>query len=305
MVPVTTCCPLSTHRAVRDDMDWVEMHRMILQLDLPMTEKNLVLVRFRRIFGHIDGHYRTVQRYYNSSRTFVITASILNPALLSIASSNPEDLVNTVLFWVVWILQMLVSLVTAYIAFFKWDKKYFVYMVYKQRAEQEIWTFLELTGRYSIIDPLIDDEVAEMCTTHRSKIKLLLSQLEMIYRKLQDADTSIQHMDSESERDGGPATNGAGGSNTSRAAALGTSTKGGIRSFAGEVQLQRKRRLEATERKLQQLSEQLATAASDDERRGVQELIQRYETMRQQNRRVDEQLLELEQNFDDKNQNKR
>ena len=270
-----------------------------------MTDKNLVLVRFRRIFGHIDGHYRTVQRYYNSSRTFVITASILNPALLSIASSNQEGLMNTVLFWVVWILQMLVSLVTAYIAFFKWDKKYFVFMVYKQRAEQEIWTFLELTGKYNIIDPLIDEEVAEMRTTHCSKIKLLLSQLEMIYRKLQDADTSIQHMDSESDRGGGNGTGNGNGNGPNVLAALGTSTKYGLQSFTSEVQHQRQRRLEATERKLQQLSEQLATTTSEDERRNVQNLIQRYETMRQQNRRVDEQLIELEQNFDDKHQRKR
>jgi hypothetical protein len=275
---------------------------MILQLDVPMTDKNLVLVRFRRIFGHIDGQYRTVQRYYNSSRTFVITASILNPALLSIASSNPNDLLNTVLFWAVWILQICVSLVTAYIAFFKWDKKYFVYMVYKQRAEQEIWTFLELTGRYTIIDPLNDEEVAEMRTTHRSKIKLLLSQLEMVYRKLQDADTSIQHMDSESE--GGGNTNGSVGSGGAGMIATlgGASTKSGLRSFASEVQLQQKRRLEATERKLQRLSEQLATTTSEEERKQVQDMIQRYETMRQQNRRIDEQLLELEQNFDDKHE---
>lgn len=278
-------------------MDWDEMHRMILQLDLPMPVKNLVLVRFRRIFGYIDGHYRTVQMHYNNSRMFVITASIINPALLSIASSDPSDTINLGLFWFVWVLQILVSLVTAYIAFFKWDKKYFVYMVYKQRAEQEIWTYLELTGRYSIIDPLQDDEVVEMKTTHHTKVKLLLSQLEIIYRKLQDADTSIQHMDSDSDksRTGSPRLVTSGGPTTGY----------DIRSFASEVQYQRQRRLEATERKLESLSTQLSEETDNTKRNNIEDRIRMYNQMRHRNMRIDSQWADLYQGFDDKHQSKR
>lgn len=273
------CCLTNTARAVQNDVDWEEMHRMILQLDLPITDKNLVLVRFRRIFGHIDGHYRAVQRYYNASRTFVITASILNPALLSIASTEPEKVLNTVLFWVVWCLQLLVSLVTAYIAFFKWDKKYFVYLVHKQRVEQEIWTYLELTGKYSIVNPMLDDEVAEMRTTHRTKVKLLLSQLELIYRKLQDADVNIQHMDGEQEGRGDSAR-------TTR------------RGFGEEVHRRQQRRLEATERKLETLAAQLERESDPSLRRSLTQDLERYQQVRQKNKLLDQQVMELEQHFD-------
>lgn len=257
---------------------------MILQLDIPMADKNLVLVRFRRIFGHIDGHYRTVQRYYNSSRTFVITASILNPALLSITSTNDHSTINVVLFWLVWSLQILVSLVTAYIAFFKWDKKYFVFMLHKQRAEQEIWTYLELTGKYSIVNPLIDEEVAGMRTTHRSKLKLLMTQLEMIYRKLQEADANIQHMDNEHEEGHGART---------------PPHKHVLRAFTEEIQQQQQKRLEATERKLHALTQRLQDETDPSKRRDLKDDIEQFEEIRQRNQQVDGQLLRsLEQNLD-------
>ena len=94
-------------------------------------------------------------------------------------------------------MQLLVSLVTAYINFYKWDKKYFVYMIYKQRIEQEVWTYLELTGKYGIVNPFNPDEVECMETTHRSKIKRFLFQLETIFRKLKDTDFGIENTDAD------------------------------------------------------------------------------------------------------------
>lgn len=282
LVQSTNCCTTSTSRAVRNDIDWEDMHHMILQLDLPMSDKNLVLVRFRRIFGHIDGHYRTVQRYYNNSRMFVITASIINPALLSIASSNTGDTVHTVLFWIVLSLQMLVSLVTAYIAFFKWDKKYFVYMVHKQRVEQEIWTFLELTGKYGAVDPSCNDEVAVMKTSHRTKIKLLLHHLETIYRKLQDADASIQNTENE---------NDAPQVMSSSSSFLPTKRNP---SFVRNVQHHQKQRMDATERKLEDIAFQLNTTNDPHMQTTLTRELERYKQVRQQNRAVSEQVDELE-----------
>lgn len=282
LTQTSNCCSSSTKTAVHNDLDWNEMHQMILQLDLQMSDKNLVLTRFRRIFGHIDGHYRTVQRYYNNSRMFVITASILNPALLSIASSDPSDTINVVLFWIVWTLQILVSLVTAYIAFFKWDKKYFVYMVHKQRVEQEIWTFLELTGKYGVVDPTCSEEVAEMKTSHRTKIKAFLSQLESIYRKLQDADASIQNVDGE---DNAP-------SNTSSSQTSKPQQRGG---FMQEVHHQQNRRLAATERKLAELTSQMNTTQDQGLRKTLSQDVERFKHVQQRNQVVGQQVREWEQ----------
>lgn len=172
------------------------MYRLILELDIPTSYKTLALVRFRRIFEHVDTSFHSVQRYYTRSKCFVITASILNPALLSM-SADTDTHFRATLFWVVWTMQLLVSLVTAYVNFYKWDKKYFVYMVYKQRVEQEIWTYLELTGKYGIVNPFNAEEVEGMETTHRSKIKRFLFQLETIYRKLQDTDFGIENTDAD------------------------------------------------------------------------------------------------------------
>jgi len=298
LVQATNCCTSSTSRAVRNDIDWEDMHRMILQLDLPMSDKNLVLVRFRRIFGHIDGHYRTVQRYYNNSRMFVITASIINPALLSIASSNTNDTLHRVLFWIVWGLQMLVSLVTAYVAFFKWDKKYFVYMAHQQQVEQEIWTYLELTGKYGVVDPACNDEVAEMKTSHRTKIKMFLHHLETIYRKLRDADASIQNTLTDNDA---MSSSGSSGSTTKRNP-----------SFFRNAHHHHTQQLDATERKLEELAFQLNTSDDPHIRTDLANDVDRYERVRQRVRAVDERVNEWEQRsqpsqqsqqqFDDKHQ---
>ena len=189
---------LCGERRLRRDLDWVVLYQLIADLDISTAYKTLALIRFRRIFEHIDTSYHDVQFYYNRSKCFVITASIINPALLSIATDTATHL-HLIIFWTVWAMQLLVSLVTAYVNFYKWDKKYFVYMVYKQRVEQEVWTYLELTGKYGIVNPFNPEEVEGMETTHRSKIKRFLFQLETIYRKLQDTDFGIESTDADAD----------------------------------------------------------------------------------------------------------
>ena len=193
-----SCQSLCGERRLRRDLDWVVLYQLIAELDISTAYKTLALIRFRRIFEHIDTSYHDVQFYYNRSKCFVITASIINPALLSIATDTATHL-HLIIFWTVWAMQLLVSLVTAYVNFYKWDKKYFVYMVYKQRVEQEVWTYLELTGKYGIVNPFNAEEVEGMETTHRSKIKRFLFQLETIYRKLQDTDFGIESTDADAD----------------------------------------------------------------------------------------------------------
>lgn len=180
-------------------LDWEMLERLLQELDITSHDKNLVMARFHQIFTYIDTHFSRVQCSYNNSKMFIATTSVVNPALLSIMPSVEDDS-YTGLFWLVWSLQIAVSLVTAYTTFFKWDKKYFMYMVYKQRVEQEIWMYLELTGPYNIVHPLNETEVTLMHTTHQSKIKHFLLQLEKLYKKLQESDFSIETTD---ERESG------------------------------------------------------------------------------------------------------
>lgn len=180
-----------------NDKDWDVLKRLLLELDISIREKNIVLARFHQIYNHIERHYKNVQFFYNYSKVFLSVASVINPAILSI-TTNTADTTYQALFWFVWTSQIIVSIITSFITFFKWDKKYFMYMAYKQRVEQEIWLFLELTGKYSIVHPLNEEEVLLMHTTHQSKIKFLLLQLEKLYQKIKESDYNIESFDNDS-----------------------------------------------------------------------------------------------------------
>jgi hypothetical protein len=175
----------------RPNLEWDVLERLLLGLDIGHHDKTLVIARARQIYHHTNTHFYSVQRLYTLSKFFITTVSVINPALLSITSSTRGE-TYTWLFWVVWTLQIVVSLVTAYVTFFKWDKKYFVYMVYRQRVGQEIWMYLELTGKYSIVHPLNETELLLMHTTHQSKLRHLLMRLESLYRKIRESDYTIE-----------------------------------------------------------------------------------------------------------------
>lgn len=204
------CCGTTPRRRgdQRRELDWDAIYHLVMQLDLHHREKSMILVRFRRIFLYVADHYKEVECYYNKSKLFVITVGIVNPSLLSITTSHTETMYH-VLFWTVWTLQLLTSLVTAYVNFNKWDKRYFLYMAFKHRIEQEIWTYLELTGRYSIVNPTCEDEVRRGKPTHRTKLHRFLLQMETIYRRLRDNDVDIESADVDSEH-ASSARNGSG-----------------------------------------------------------------------------------------------
>ena len=189
MSPISNTC-------FKDKIDpkWDVLKRLLLELDITIQEKNLVLARFYQIYNHIETHFKHVQFFYNYSKVFLSIASVMNPAFLSI-TANTEKTAYVSLFWFVWTSQIIVSLITTFITFFKWDKKYFMYMVYNQRVEQEIWMYLELTGKYSIVHPLNETEISLMHTTHQSKIKFLLLQLESLFKKIKESDYTIESME--------------------------------------------------------------------------------------------------------------
>ena len=100
--------------------DFKILYDIIQSLNLTNFEKNLILVRFRRINLFCIDNFKSVSNYYEKSKIFIIICGILNPSLLSI--NNNQDHTNyTVLFWTVWTLQLLVSLITSFISFYKWE----------------------------------------------------------------------------------------------------------------------------------------------------------------------------------------
>ena len=116
---------------------------------------------------------------------------IIAPALLSI-NVQTDTFWYGYVYWLVWIIQIMVSLTTAFASFYKWDKKYFIYKAYKTKIEQELWLYLELIGRYGIINQECNYETKHNRTSHKTKLNLFLSRLEILFKRLKDADLDIE-----------------------------------------------------------------------------------------------------------------
>jgi len=191
--------------------DFSVLYDIIESLNLTNFEKNLILIRFRRINIFCIKNYKSISNYYTKSKLFIIICGILNPSLLSI-NNNQEEKLYTFLFWTVWSLQLLVSLVTSFVSFYKWDKKYFLYSSYKSKINQEIWLYLELTGKYGLpIETTIETQqiednneqnknnIIEVPANHKNKLNLFLERIEALFKKLKDFDLEIETNEDESK----------------------------------------------------------------------------------------------------------
>ena len=191
--------------------DFSVLYDIIESLNLTNFEKNLILIRFRRINIFCIKNYKSISNYYTKSKLFIIICGILNPSLLSI-NNNQEEKFYTFLFWTVWSLQLLVSLVTSFVSFYKWDKKYFLYSSYKSKINQEIWLYLELTGKYGLpIETTIETQqiednneqnknnIIEVPANHKNKLNLFLERIEALFKKLKDFDLEIETNEDESK----------------------------------------------------------------------------------------------------------
>jgi len=177
--------------------DFKIIYALIDELDdLDLWEKNLLLTRFIHIYKYIKNYYIYICRCYSLSKLFIIVVGIINPALLSI-NHDQNNRFYVLIYWSVWILQLVVSILTALISFFKWDKKYFLYTSYKTKIEQEIWLYLELTGKYNILET--DYEIRHNKTNHSTKLKTFLNKIESLYKKLKDSDLEIEDIDEDND----------------------------------------------------------------------------------------------------------
>ena len=172
--------------------DFKIVYNAIIHLKtLDVYQKNIVLVRFNRICHFINREYFFIKWCYTLSKLFVIMTGIIAPALLSI-NVQTNTFWYPYIYWLVWVIQVMVSLITSFASFYKWDKKYFIYKAYKTKIEQELWLYLELIGRYGIINKKCPDENKKSRTTHKTKLNLFLSRLEILFKRLKDADLDIE-----------------------------------------------------------------------------------------------------------------
>ena len=186
------CCKKGNDYIIND---FDTIYKIINDLKtLNNMQKNIILVRFNRISAYCLKNYKTISNNYTFSKLFIISCGILNPALLSI-NSNKDNLYYTLIYWTVWILQLSVSLITSYVSFYKWDRKYFLYNSYRSKINQEIWYYLELTGKYNIKD----DE--DSIITHDSRFNFFLERIESLFRKLKNSDLEIEVSEDEKKDD--------------------------------------------------------------------------------------------------------
>ena len=172
--------------------DFTTVYNAITHLNtLDNYQKNIVLVRFNRICHFINKEYFLIKWCYTLSKLFVIMTGIIAPALMSI-NVQTDTFWYAYIYWIVWTIQIIVSLTTAFASFYKWDKKYFIYKAYKTKIEQELWLYLELIGRYGIINKKCNEEAKRKRTSHKTKLNLFLSRLEILFKRLKDADLDIE-----------------------------------------------------------------------------------------------------------------
>ena len=124
--------------------------------------------------------------FYNISKTFIIIASILSPALTSL-NTDTNSSIYLYLWWIVWLLQLGISLIASLSSFLKWDHKYFLFSKYKNKIEQEIWNYLEINEEYrKNLETAIINE-----NKHKYNLKLFFKRIEHSNKMLYNKDNEI------------------------------------------------------------------------------------------------------------------
>lgn len=86
---------------------------------------------------------------------------------------------------------MLVSLVTGYVSLYKWDKKNFLFNIYKTKINQEIWFFIGLTKKnYNLSENYSHSEHVNTFLNRLEKIYTMLKITEFEMKNTKDSDGS-------------------------------------------------------------------------------------------------------------------
>ena len=169
--------------------------------DINEYQKNIIITRFTRISKYVTRNYKILFYCYHFSKLFLILAGIITPALLSFNASNLNSPYYYFLFSIIWILQLSISAITSFTSFYKWDKKYFLFMAYKNKIDQEVWLYLELSSKYGILNKRNKLEKKQKKVTHKTKLSFFLNRLEYLFKKLKELDYEIEINDNDNDND--------------------------------------------------------------------------------------------------------
>jgi len=140
---INTCC--CNNKYIINNFDTI--YDIITRSNLTLNQKEILLSRIHRIYKKIIIKQIRHKIFYNISKTFIIIASILSPALTSLNTDTTSSM-YLYLWWVVWLLQLGISLIASLSSFLKWDNNYFLFSKYKNKIETELWNYLETNDEY-------------------------------------------------------------------------------------------------------------------------------------------------------------
>lgn len=168
------CC--STYK------DRYEIHNVLLQLDLSIVEKQIILSRYVHLMDHLSKRVKMYSRVFYMGHIVITVGSLFVPALLSIQNSNPTyttggSSFTVQIYWATFIISLLVTTCNGILTLFKIDKKYYFLNTTLERLRTEGWQYLGLTGRYSGLLTGNDEP------THKNQFVFFTHQIEKIKMK--------------------------------------------------------------------------------------------------------------------------
>jgi hypothetical protein len=105
----------------------------------------------------------------------VSLGSVIVPALLSIQSPTSPSSVG--LYWTTWLISLLVTTFHNFITIFRFDKKYFALHTTYEKLQNEGWSYLQLSGRYSGNH---GDPTNHTIPTHKNQFQLFVHTIEKL-----------------------------------------------------------------------------------------------------------------------------
>lgn len=168
------CC--STYK------DRYEINNVLLQLDLSIVEKQIILSRYVHLMEHLGKRVKMYSRIFYTGHIVITVGSLFVPALLSIQNSNPSyttggSSFTVQIYWATFIISLLVTTCNGILTLFKIDKKYYFLNTTLERLRTEGWQYLGLTGRYSGLLTGNDEP------THKNQFVFFTHQIEKIKMK--------------------------------------------------------------------------------------------------------------------------
>lgn len=168
------CC--STYK------DRYEIHNVLLQLDLSIVEKQIILSRYVHLMDHLSKRVKMYSRIFYIGHIVITVGSLFVPALLSIQNSNPSYTTGgssfaVQIYWATFIISLLVTTCNGILTLFKIDKKYYFLNTTLERLRTEGWQYLGLTGRYSGLLTGTEEP------THKNQFVYFTHQIEKIKMK--------------------------------------------------------------------------------------------------------------------------